>query len=181
MTIRDKNTILYCGRFSYEKGLPYLMEAARLLVKRQINFRLVLVGDGPERPKIFELVQKYGLTDRVSFEGEVQHENIPSIMARAGLLCLPSIREGWPNVVMESLACGCPVVASNVGGVPEIISQPELGILVPSGNVMSLANALEEGLKRHWNSEYLSAHVKKRTWDVVAKEVLTEIHSVIGR
>jgi glycosyltransferase involved in cell wall biosynthesis len=91
--IRDKNTILYCGRFSYEKGLQYLIKAAELLVKRQIDFRLVLVGDGPERQKIFELVQTYELTDRVSFEGEIQHERIPPIMERAGLLCLPSLRE----------------------------------------------------------------------------------------
>ena len=176
---RNRNTILYCGRISSEKGVQYLIEAARILKNNGVDFRIELIGDGPDRQKIQDLTRSFDLMERITFKGEIPPESVAPAMRKAYLLCLPSIREGWPNVVMESLACGCPVVASRVGGVPEIIKNNELGILVPSRDPIALAEALKEGLKRSWDRSYISSYARKRTWNTVAQEIFVEIKNVV--
>jgi glycosyltransferase involved in cell wall biosynthesis len=100
-------------------------------------------------------------------------------MNLADVFCLPSITEGWPNVVVEALACGSPTVASNVGGVPEIITNPEYGIIVPPCNSERLAEGLEKAIRKPWNKNTIRNAVKNRTWENVAMELLEEIRGVI--
>src|SRR5262249_34045766 len=84
--------------------------------------------------------------------------------------CLASSREGWPNVVLESLACGTPVVATRVWGTPEILTSPELGVLVEQEEA-SIAAGLETALTREWDRDKLVAYARTREWPVVAREV----------
>ncbi len=84
--------------------------------------------------------------------------------------CLVCSREGWPNVLMESIACGTPVVATRVGGVPEIILSPELGLLAEQ-NSDSVAAALESALAKAWDRTALALHGRSRGWNEVASEV----------
>jgi glycosyltransferase involved in cell wall biosynthesis len=165
-------TVLYCGRLSPEKDPLCLMEAARLLFAKRPDVRLTFVGDGPLRPRIEELATAWKIADRVALVGEVRHDQIAQHMRQADVLCLPSLREGYPNVLLEALACGLPIVATNVGGVPEIVSDERLGILVPTGQPGELAQALDTALCRNWDRHAMREAVRGRSWHDVASEIL---------
>ena len=91
---------------------------------------LAIAGDGPERPRIEALARQLGLADRVRLLGRLPQERLPGIYGAADLLVHPSVREGWPNVLLESMACGTPVLATNFDSVGEIVGAPEAGRIV---------------------------------------------------
>ncbi len=124
------------GRLSPEKGLEVLVEALPSVP----GCRLVLVGEGPERAKLEELVRTLALGDRVQLAGWVD----PPWTATWAfdVLVMPSFMEGFPLVIVEAMLAGIPVVASNVGGIPEIVAEGETGLLVPPNDAAALAGAL---------------------------------------
>ena len=170
--LRSGTTVLYCGRLSPEKDPLLLMEAARLLLARRPDARVTFIGDGPLKFAIEERAAAWNISDRVTLVGEVRHDQIAQHMKRADVLCLPSLREGYPNVLLEALACGLPIVATNVGGVPEIVTDESLGILVPPGRPAELAHALHEALGRQWDRRALQQAVHGRSWGVSAADML---------
>lgn len=172
-------TILFLGRLSPEKGVEYLIRAADILNQKNIQFNIQVVGDGPDKPVTRQLVDELGLSRVVQFRDAIPHDKIPELLSKVDILCLPSIREGWPNVVMEALACGKPVVASDVGGIPEIVTGPEYGYLVPSKDPLKLADALDAALAREWDHRKISYFVRSRTWDRVASEIYDQIKMVL--
>jgi teichuronic acid biosynthesis glycosyltransferase TuaC len=127
----DRRVVLFVGRLVEVKGVEVLIEAARLALARSPSLELVLVGDGPLRESL-ERQAREKLGAHARFTGPLPPEKIARWMAAADVVCLPSYSEGCPNVVIEALACGRPVVASGVGGVPELVSA-DTGILVPPG------------------------------------------------
>jgi glycosyltransferase involved in cell wall biosynthesis len=124
------------GRLSPEKGLEVLVEALRTVP----GCRLVLVGEGPERASLEELVDRLGLGERVAFAGWVD----PPWTATWAfdVLAMPSFMEGFPLVIVEAMLAGIPVVASAVGGIPEIVVEGETGLLVPPNDADALAASL---------------------------------------
>jgi teichuronic acid biosynthesis glycosyltransferase TuaC len=172
--------IVYCGRFSPEKGLEYLVKAARILDERMITFRLLMVGEGPAKERIRQLVRELGLQNTVLFIPELPSEIIPIVMNSADVFCLPSIREGWPNVLTEALGCGIPAVASQVGGIPEILTSPDYGMMVPPENPDALAEALATALGKSWDAATIAESVRHRTWHTVATEVLDQVELAIA-
>jgi glycosyltransferase involved in cell wall biosynthesis len=116
------------------------------------------------------LIEEFGLKERVHLMGKRPNEELPLWFSSATLSCLASSREGWPNVVTESLACGTPVVATKVGGIPEILHTPELGVLVEQTQE-SLASGIELALSKNWDRESIANQTRARTWDAVAAEV----------
>jgi teichuronic acid biosynthesis glycosyltransferase TuaC len=105
---------------------------------------LVIVGEGPERSAIESLARACRLADRVHLLGRVPQDCLPEIYSAADLLVLPSEREGWPNVLLESMACGTPVLVSNIDGFADIIAAPEAGHILDETTPASLANAVCE-------------------------------------
>jgi teichuronic acid biosynthesis glycosyltransferase TuaC len=105
------------------KGHHVAIEALRELA----GFRLVIVGDGPEQAALADLSRRRGLEARITFAGRVMQQDLSRHYSAADILVLPSSREGWPNVLLESMACGTPVVASDVGGVSEIVTCANAG------------------------------------------------------
>jgi len=152
------NEILFIGHFIERKCLDYLIEAFRNLKNKQIKLRLI--GDGELFPQIKKTVYNYVLQDRVIFEGTVPHALLPDYINSAKLLCLPSRSEGTPNVVMEALACGTPVIATRVGGVSGIVPS-FCGILVPPKDAGALQNALEVALKRNWDYQAIRKYAEQ--------------------
>ena len=140
--------VLVAARLSAEKGLLHLLAA---MSQAHCAFRLVLVGDGAQRRELEQEVQRRGLRDRVRFDGFQPETRLPLYYSAADLFCLPSLAEGWPDVLMESFACGCPAVASAVGGVPDIMALANAGITVPPARPEDLAHALDEALARDWD------------------------------
>jgi glycosyltransferase involved in cell wall biosynthesis/peptidoglycan/xylan/chitin deacetylase (PgdA/CDA1 family) len=141
----EGRVLLWVGRMVPVKGLDELMEACTLLRARGVEFRLYLVGDGPQRPALVAASATRGLTGVVTFAGAVAHDQLPDWYRAADLFVLPSHSEGVPNVLREALACGTPFVASEVGGIPELAAGGA-NRLVPPGNPAALAEAVAGAL-----------------------------------
>ena len=158
------------GKLLPVKGFQYLIPAFADIAPRFPNARLYIIGEGNFRSELERLVEKMKIQDRVFLIGSRPNEELKYWFSAAEASCLVSSREGWPNVLQESLACGTPVVATRVWGAPEVITSPDLGILVEQ-NVPAIASALDNALSRRWDRNAIATHGRDRTWEVVACEV----------
>lgn len=181
----NRRILLFAGWLVELKGLIELVHAIRELVegaKQGMNghedILLTLVGTGPLEPELRELIQKYGLEDHVWLMGARPHEEVALWMNACDLFCLPSWMEGCPNVVVEARASGKPVVASNVGGIPDLIPDARYGLLVPPRDTQALAKALQLALEREWHHETILALAHQHTWRDVARETYQRLQSV---
>ena len=141
--------ILNIGTLHEVKGQKYLVEAARLLKERGVRFSLHFVGDGPDRDMLEAQVNASGLADHVVFHGRQDRQAIIDLLQEADILVAPSVpssdnrREGIPVVLMEAMASGVAVVASNLSGIPELVEHEVSGLLTPPGDARAIADALE--------------------------------------
>jgi teichuronic acid biosynthesis glycosyltransferase TuaC len=142
--------------------------------------RLYLVGKGPLMHSLRALASELQLDGKVFFVGSVANQELKYWYSAADVTCLTSDREGWPNVLSESLACGTPVVTTDAGGSSEVISSRELGLVVNQSSD-ALAHALRTALLRVWNRDVIAAHARRRTWDVVAGEVESYLRRSVER
>jgi glycosyltransferase involved in cell wall biosynthesis len=170
--------VVYIGRMDVKKGLRELVEAAASLHPHRPNLHVYLVGEGPDRPSIAGAIHAIGAAAYIHALPACSFDDVAVWMAAADLVTLPSYMEGCPNVVLEALASGRPVVATDVGGIPEIMSV-ECGLLVPPRDPAALAQALAAVLDRSWNAETISAH-GSRSWETVAAELLAVIESLFS-
>lgn len=169
--------ILAISRFSHEKGVNHLVKALSILGSSDVE--LLLIGHGPLEAYIRRIASESGVADRVRFIGKVPHEDLNDWYNAADLFCLPSLWEGCPNVVIESLASGTPVVATSVGGVPDLIPDFAYGILSPPGDPAALAEKLKEAFRRQWDRQRISTFGRSRSWDNVASQVLNIYESLL--
>lgn len=153
--------VCFVGNLVEEKGPDVLLEAMALMGP---DVHLNVVGDGNLRPALVSSAKRLGISDRVTFAGRRNPQEIPLWMSAADVLCLPSRREGCPNVVLEAFASGRPVVASAVGGVPELLSDAN-GIMVPAQDPAALAAALTDAFSRTWNPVEIRSAVAGLTWE----------------
>lgn len=136
--IISNKRILWIGRFRPEKGVNFLIEAMSLIIK-EIDASLILVGYGNEEKSLIDLTHKHNLDRTVQFEGKVKNEDIIDYLITSDLFVLPSITEGFPMVILEAMACGLPIVASNINGISEIITDGENGLLARPKNPEDIA------------------------------------------
>jgi glycosyltransferase involved in cell wall biosynthesis len=141
----DKKFVLYVGSLRKIKGVDYLVESAIDFVSEDVILLLVGRDDGL-KPRLVKRAKELQIDKYIMFIDQVKHEDIVFWMSCSDVLVLPSLSEGRPNVVLEALSCGLPVVATNVGGTPEILSDYENGILVESCNSKALARKVNEVL-----------------------------------
>ncbi|WP_065754237.1 glycosyltransferase [Bradyrhizobium paxllaeri] len=142
----SERRLVCVGRLCEQKGQLLLIEAARLLAERGTKFELVLAGDGEMRGEIETLVAKYKLAGIVRITGWISSDEVRAEILAARALVLPSFAEGLPVVIMEAMALRRPVISTFVAGIPELIAHGEHGWLVPAGDLVSLATAMEECL-----------------------------------
>jgi len=152
------------------KGHLTLIRAFARIAPRYPALQLYILGEGPLRSELDSLVRELDLQDRVRLPGKRPNDELAQWFNAAEVSLLTSSREGWPNVVTESLACGTPVVATRVGGVPEILHSQEFGIVVDQ-TVDSVADAIERALSKKWDRQAISDQTRARTWSIVAGEV----------
>lgn len=170
----DGKLLLYVGRLEQAKGLFDLLAAFRLLAPRRPEARLVLVGDGAARG---EVEREAALLDgRVTLTGTLSPSEVARWIAAADLVTLPSWAEGMPNAVLEALASGRPVVATRVGGLPEVITSPTLGQLVPPRDPPALAAALEQVGDSASPPEAIAAAAGRGSWS----ESAAHLHQVLA-
>ena len=173
--------VLAVGRLDRVKGLDLLVAGVAELVRRggHRNLRARLVGEGPERQALEDAVRAAGAGEAVRFHGVQSPEKLPLWYAASDVVALLSHSEGCPNVVLEALACGRPVVATAVGGIPDLIQEGENGLLVDARNPDQVADRLHEALSATWDTQAIAARAR-RSWDTVAGEQLEIYRSVAG-
>jgi glycosyltransferase involved in cell wall biosynthesis len=176
---QSADAIVYIGRMDVKKGLRELVDAAASLHAARPGLHTYLVGEGPDRPVIESAVAAQNASGYVHVVGSCAPDDVAVWMAAANLVTLPSYMEGCPNVVLEALACGRPVVATNVGGIPEIMNN-ECGRLVPPRDSGKLATALASVLDQSWDAAAISAH-RGRSWEMVAAELSQVFDSLVPR
>lgn len=139
---RGRN-ILFVGRFDHVKGLPVLLEAFAGLARRDPRLHLHLVGDGPQRADLEVIVREQGLQKQVTFHGYRSQAQLQRHFAEADVFAMASFAEGVPVVLMEAMACGVPVVAPRITGIPELVQDGISGFLTVPGDADSLAASIE--------------------------------------
>jgi glycosyltransferase involved in cell wall biosynthesis len=140
--------VLFVGRLVERKGVAHLIEALGQL-KNQNRTQLVVVGEGPERPRLEARARELGLSDRVVFRGRISDAELRRAYEMADVFVLPAVldargdTEGLGVVLLEAMNYGVPVIASRIGGIVDIVTDNETGILVPPGDAAALAGALQ--------------------------------------
>ena len=138
----ERPTILFAGRLEYEKGVQTLLEAMPEIAARMPEARLLLAGNGTYRPELERLTGELKLGDRVSFEGFVDETRLRSLYRTADVAVVPSLYEPFGLVVLEAMAAGTPVVASDTGGLREILTHDGTGLLFPPGDASHLTRTV---------------------------------------
>ncbi len=137
----DGNKVIgMVARLDLQKGFEYLLRAARELCGAFPALKVVIVGEGPDRHAIENMIQRFGLQSNVILAG--QHSDMPGIYAAMDIFVLPSLNEGLPMTILEAMAASRPVIATRVGAIPRVIKDGETGLLVDPGDVNGLRNAL---------------------------------------
>lgn len=174
----DEEAIVYVGRLDMAKGLGELVAAVAALAMRRPRLHCYIVGDGPARAALAESIAALGAGSHATLVPSCATDGVAQWMAAADLVTLPSYREGCPNVVIEALASGRPVVASNVGGIPELMDHED-GRLIPPRDAVSLEQALDEVLAQDWDAGAISRH-HSRSWADVSHDVEKILRGVLS-
>jgi glycosyltransferase involved in cell wall biosynthesis len=162
--------VLFVGRLDTAKGIEELLEAFASLASRRPNLRLAFVGDGPGGAHLRNKAKHLALEDRITLNGPGSSQDVARWLAAANVLALPSYNEGYPNVIIEALSCGRPVIATNVGGILELVNE-DSGILISPRDSRALASAMDNAMDRKWD-EHSIAEQFRRGWDEAANELL---------
>ena len=173
----DQRIVLYVGNLKPAKGCVDLLEAFPAVRAAVPGTQLVYIGAGSAREALAARAASLGVAADVRLLGALAHEEIADWFRAADLLCLPSHNEGVPNVVLEAMACGTPVVATRVGGIPEVVPE-SAGILVPAKAVDALAQALVEALGRSWDRSRIAEHARGFRWDDNIRQLSGILESV---
>lgn len=176
---RDAGVIVSVGALIERKGHHVAIEAMRSVLESVPQAKLYIIGTGPYRSVLEAKIRERGLAERVVLVGGRPNQELYLWYNAADCSCLASSREGWANVIVESLACGTPVVATNVWGAPEILTTTAVGLLAER-DPTDLSGKLTAALTRTWDRGLIRSHVAGRTWETVGREVQTVFERVLG-
>jgi teichuronic acid biosynthesis glycosyltransferase TuaC len=174
--------ILYVGGFFPIKNPGLAVEAIRLLVKDlpDRHVKLVMIGEGTLWEEIRSNVAAAGLADRVSLIRQKTLPEVARYMQAADVLCVPSENEGVPNVMYEAFSCGLRVVATAVGGIPEVLCHDFLGRTVPKGDAPAMAAVLRKVLEEKSQSEQIAEYAQQFRWEKTAEAYFNVLKKVVG-
>ena len=157
---QSSKIIFFAGGLVAVKNVETLIKAYAALKDSFVKIKLYLAGAGSDRSKLEKLCEETDCVN-VKFLGNISSSSLIKYFNAADVFCLPSMNEGTPNVVIESLLCGTPVVASNVGGIPDVIFNNENGFVFNPNNVNELKELLEKSLLKDWDREKLRMSVSR--------------------
>lgn len=181
-----KKIISFVGNLVPIKGLVCLMQAFADLNKKLSDLLLILVGDGSERQNIEELASQLGISDMVILTGQKSKESVHKYIAASDIFVLPSLAEGSPTVLSEAMLTKVPIVASEVGGIPEILGYGTRGSLVPPGDSVTLAKTISHVMKNEATSNNLSDRgyefaLQNLTWKANVEQYINIYESALKR
>ena len=165
LCIGHSRVLLSVGNLVQEKGHDLLITA----LGRLPDACLIIVGGGPERTRLLALARRLELADRVQILEPMPQRRLAALYSAADVLLLASSREGWPNVLLESMACGTPVVATDVGGVREIVSTPSVGEVVSDRSIDSMVAAVKRLLSRTSDRYLIRQYAEQFSWDAISR------------
>ncbi|MBL4637695.1 MAG: glycosyltransferase [Kofleriaceae bacterium] len=171
----DAKIALYIGNIIEAKGIVDLHRAFQSITDANPDMHLYCVGDGNQRAEL-----SANAPSRMTFVGSQPFEKIPQWLAACDLLVLPSWNEGTPNVVLEALACGRRVLASDVGGIPDLLRDPKLGAMVAPKAHAELANLLPIQLRQPYDANEVAALGSRGNWQQSASELHALLHSCLA-
>ena len=166
------------ARLSPEKNLDILIEAISLLGHDAPM--ICIIGDGPLQTHLESLREQYNVKAKVKLIGPVPHNEIYQWLNAADFFCLPSQKEGCPVVIHEALACGLPVISTNVGAIPEQICCNDYGLLCPPSDPKALSILISKTMKISWDREVIASYGRQFTWDSVAQQTIKVFEEVLG-
>jgi glycosyltransferase involved in cell wall biosynthesis len=175
--------LLFVGRLVYQKGLDILLPALSEL--KHLPWELTVVGDGPYRGALKKAALALGISERINFTGWQHNDNLVRQYQAANIFVFPSRHEGMPNVVLEAMACGLPVIATSIAGNEELITHGKTGLLVPPEDSINLMEALSALLSNPELCKQIGGASRKRVgqhfaWGSVAKQYIELLNSVTG-
>jgi teichuronic acid biosynthesis glycosyltransferase TuaC len=176
--------VMCAGELIEAKGHHLVVRAMSELRKEGLNVELFLAGGVARGGRPFDnqlrsLVSELKLEGRVHLLGWIDQHGLARLMTAADVFCLASYTEGWPNVVNEALACGAPVVATQVGAVPDMIPSREFGYVVPARDEAALTSALRRSLLRDWDRDAIAKWGRSRSWEQTGREVIDLISECV--
>jgi teichuronic acid biosynthesis glycosyltransferase TuaC len=171
--------LLSVGHLIERKGHHLVIEALAAMRTEQPHARLAIVGEGDERAALEALARDRGVSQRVRFVGPVLNERLAAWYSAADMLVLASSREGWANVLLEAMACGTPVVASNVWGTPEVVAAPEAGELMAEHTAGGVVQAVERVLARGADRAATRRYAERFSWDETSQRQLALFRSLV--
>ena len=177
--------VLFVGSLIPRKGLPFLVEAAKKIVKEYKETKFIIVGEGPLRNQLLRKLEAANLSGNFTFLGNVKEDMLPAVYNCADVFALPSIQEGQGIVLLEAQASAKPVVAFDVGGVNEAVRNGETGLLVKRGSTEKLADAIMKLLSDKALREKMGANGRRFvtenfTWDICAQKMLNVYHEALA-
>lgn len=176
----DMKIILTVGNLVPIKGQKYLIEAMKAIVQERRDVLCIIIGSGRLRTKLEQQIRSLGLDEFVMLVGGKPHDAIPLWMNACDLFVLPSLHEGNPTVMFEALGCGKPFVGTRVGGVPEVITSDDYGLLVNPTDTEDLAEKILVALDREWNRDKILQYAERYTWENIAKEIMFVYEKVLS-
>jgi glycosyltransferase involved in cell wall biosynthesis len=154
-------TLISVGLLIERKGHHRVIEAMSSLP----GFTLLIVGEGPERPRLAAMINRLGLADRVRLLGPRPHAELPTLYGAADVLVLASSREGWANVLLELMACGTPVVASNIWGNPEVVQSSAAGLVTENNTAEGIISAIRRLFAASPDRAATRAYAERFSWE----------------
>lgn len=180
----DAKVLITVGGLVERKGFHRVIALLPGLREKHPSLRYLIVGgpsaEGDWSERLQGQVAELGLEDVVCFLGALPHQEVKYALSAADAFVLATSNEGWANVILEAMACGLPVVATDVGGNAEVVKDESLGTIVPFGDPEALAAALDQALDRYWNSEGIVAHARANSWDRRAEALVREFRALAG-
>ena len=161
--VKKNNEIIFVGNLKREKGVLELLDGFAKIADKHLEIMLNYIGSGPMLTILKNKVASLNLNGRVNFLGILPHEELPGIIAKAKILALPSYNEGVPNVILEAMACGTAVVATSVGGIPEVVTS-DTAILSEEISADGVAKALDSAITSSWSQTKIRAHAEQFSW-----------------
>lgn len=176
----DTKIICSVGNLLSVKGHIYLIDAALKILKKTENIIFVVIGEGTQRKKLEDSIRQYNLKDHFMLIGTKPHVELSLWINAADVFVMPSLNEGMPTVLFEVLGCGKPFVGTSVGGIPEIILNNKLGILVPPADANAIADAIMKALDIEWDIKYIVNYAKQYTWEKIGKVIIKVYKEVLN-
>lgn len=182
----DDKLILFVGRFVPLKNLPFMIRGVSEVIKSDNKVKLMLVGEGPLHDQMVDIVSKLSIEKNVVFAGNVTHATLPEYYSASDLFLLTSSYDNFPNVVIEAMACGLPVIGTRVGGIPQLVEEGTRGFCIENNNINELRGAVirminDEKLCREIGERNMKFAGENYNWDRSARHFMKIYEEILEK